>query len=88
VILDEAQNTTIRQMKMFLTRMGQSSKMIINGDVTQTDIETNKSGLMDACRLLKHVKGIGWSKMGPEDVVRHKLVRRIVQVYEERQYTE
>ncbi len=85
IILDEAQNTTVRQMKLFLTRMGRDSKMIINGDVTQIDLENVTSGLADACRLLQDVPGIGWAAMDGKDICRDSLVQQIVQVYEQRE---
>lgn len=83
VILDEAQNTTTQQIKMFLTRMGTNTKMIITGDLTQIDLPQNSnSGLMHALRILEGVKGIGFVKLGKKDIVRHKLVTRIVEAYE------
>ena len=83
VILDEAQNTTPQQIKMFLTRMGTNTKMIITGDLTQIDLPQNSnSGLMHALRILEGVKGIGFVKLGKKDIVRHKLVTRIVEAYE------
>lgn len=85
VILDEAQNATIPQMKLFLTRLGYGSKMVINGDITQIDLENANSGLMDACKLLQDVPEIGWSMMDDKDIVRHHLVRKIVQIYEKRE---
>lgn len=82
VILDEAQNTTDMQLKMFLTRMGPDAKFIINGDLTQVDLPKKiKSGLSTAVRLLEHIKGIGVVKLSGRDVVRHKLVRRILEAY-------
>ena len=82
VILDEAQNTTAQQIKMFLTRMGQNTKMIINGDLTQIDLpHAVKSGLRDACEVLHGVKGISFIEMNEKDIVRHKLVTRIVNAY-------
>jgi phosphate starvation-inducible PhoH-like protein len=85
VILDEAQNTTIAQMKMFLTRVGPGSKVMITGDVTQVDLPAGQiSGLSDAIGLLGHVKGIACRFFGSEDVVRHPLVAHIVRAYEER----
>ena len=82
VILDEAQNTTTQQIKMFLTRMGQNTKMIITGDLTQIDLPRNvKSGLKEAKELLKDVKGIAFVEMDERDIVRHKLVTRIVNAY-------
>ena len=82
VILDEAQNTTVAQIKMFLTRMGMSTKMIVTGDLTQVDLPRNtRSGLADALRVLQGVKGIGFVQMDECDIVRHKLVTRIVEAY-------
>lgn len=82
-ILDEAQNATEGQMKMFLTRMGRSSKFIITGDVTQTDLpKSQRSGLMQAAQLLKDVDGIGFIKMDTKDIIRHKLVTSIVNAYD------
>ncbi len=83
VLLDEAQNTTSMQMKMFLTRLGEGSRMIINGDPSQTDLPAGqKSGLSEAIRLLSGVEGIGHVTFREGDVVRHDLVRRIVAAYE------
>jgi phosphate starvation-inducible PhoH-like protein len=83
IIMDEAQNTTIEQMKMFLTRMGNNSKAVITGDVTQIDLpNAKKSGLVDAINVLKGVKGIGFTYFNEEDVVRHHLVQRIINAYE------
>lgn len=82
VILDEAQNTTCAQIKMFLTRMGMNTKMIVTGDVTQIDLPRGvKSGLKDACEVLQGVQGISFIEMSEKDIVRHKLVTRIVQAY-------
>lgn len=82
IILDEAQNTTRGQMQMFLTRMGQGSKVIITGDTTQIDLpDAGDSGLIDAVRRLSHVDGIGVVALSREDVVRHPLVQRIVDAY-------
>ena len=82
VILDEAQNTTVAQIKMFLTRMGMSTKMIVTGDLTQVDLPRNtRSGLADALRVLQGVKGIGFVQMDERDIVRHTLVTRIVEAY-------
>lgn len=82
IILDEAQNTTKGQMKMFLTRMGHGSKMIVTGDTTQIDLpDATQSGLIDAVRRLRRVKGIATVALTGEDVVRHKLVQRIVDAY-------
>ncbi len=83
VILDEAQNATTRQIKMFLTRMGMNTKMIVTGDITQIDLPgAQQSGLVQALHILKGVKGIGFVEMGKKDIVRHKLVTRIVEAYE------
>ena len=83
IILDEAQNTTREQMKMFLTRLGFGSKIVITGDVTQIDLPDNKlSGLNEAVRILDNVEGIGICKLTNEDVVRHVMVQRIVKAYE------
>ncbi|MEA4983604.1 MAG: PhoH family protein [Paludibacter sp.] len=86
VILDEAQNTTTQQIKMFLTRMGMHTKMIVNGDITQIDLPiTQKSGLIDALSVLKDLNGIARIDFDKSDIVRHKLVQRIVEAYEERE---
>lgn len=83
VILDEAQNTTPQQIKMFLTRMGNNTKMVITGDMTQVDLPQNqKSGLMQAIHILKYIKGISFIELNKKDIVRHKLVTRIVEAYE------
>lgn len=85
IILDEAQNTTIQQMKMFLTRLGVNSKMVITGDVTQIDLpRSTRSGLLNALRILRGVKGIGIIEYEKKDIVRHPLVQRIVDAYESR----
>lgn len=82
ILLDEAQNTTPMQMKMFLTRMGPDSKMIITGDTTQIDLPGNqKSGLKESLRILSEVKGIGFVELNEKDVVRHRLVRDIIEAY-------
>lgn len=84
VILDEAQNTTPQQMKMFLTRLGMNSKMIITGDLTQVDLPRGqRSGLRDAVERLGEVEGISMIRMNQTDIVRHPLVQRIVEVYEQ-----
>lgn len=84
IILDEAQNTTPEQMKMFLTRIGFGSKAVVTGDVTQIDLQRHqKSGLVDACQVLKNVRGIAFNRFTSADVVRHPLVGRIVDAYEE-----
>ncbi|MGL4851476.1 MAG: PhoH family protein [Phocaeicola sp.] len=83
VILDEAQNTTTQQIKMFLTRMGMNTKMVVTGDMTQIDLpHSQPSGLIQAMRILKGVKGISFVELGKKDIVRHKLVTRIVDAYE------
>ena len=83
VVLDEAQNTTTHQIKMFLTRLGMGSKMIITGDVTQIDLpRTTASGLIQALKILRNVKGIGRVEFEKKDIVRHHLVQRIVEAYE------
>ena len=83
MILDEAQNSTIMQMKMFLTRLGIGSKAIINGDVTQIDLEGNKhSGLIQAAKILKNVSGIGFTYFDDSDIVRHTLVKKIIGAYD------
>lgn len=84
VILDEAQNTTTQQIKMFLTRMGHNTKMIITGDITQIDLpRSTRSGLIEAMTILRDVKGISFIEMTDQDIVRHKLVTRIVNAYKE-----
>ena len=84
IILDEAQNTTRGQMQMFLTRMGQRSKMIVTGDTTQIDLpDARESGLIDAIRRLKKTRGIGFVTLDRADIVRHELVQRIVEAYGE-----
>lgn len=83
VILDEAQNTTSQQIRMFLTRMGTNTKMIITGDMTQIDLPRDqRSGLKEALKILECVEGIGVVNLGQKDIVRHKLVTRIVNAYE------
>lgn len=83
VILDEAQNTTVPQLKMFLTRMGMNTKMIVTGDLTQVDLPSSQhSGLHHALDILHGIKGIGMVTMTKKDIVRHKLVTRIVEAYE------
>ena len=83
IIMDEAQNTTNEQMKMFLTRLGPGSKAIITGDLTQIDLPNpRKSGLFEALRVLGGVEGIAFCHFEDKDVVRHALVQRIVQAYE------
>ena len=84
IILDEAQNTTVAQMKMFLTRMGFGSRIAVCGDVTQIDLPTHKrSGLVDALVRLKGIDGIGTIRLGTSDIVRHSLVQQIVNAYEQ-----
>ena len=83
IILDEAQNTTAEQMKMFLTRLGFNSKMVVTGDVTQIDLPDGKrSGLKEAVRILKNVEDIGTVRFSEKDVVRHRLVQDIIKAYE------
>ncbi len=85
IILDEAQNTTSEQMKMFVTRMGFNSKTVITGDITQIDLpNTRKSGLLEAMDILRNVEGLSFNFFSEEDVVRHHLVQRIVRAYDER----
>ena len=82
VILDEAQNTTVPQIKMFLTRLGMGSKMIITGDLTQIDLpHSQRSGLIDACNVLREIPGISFIHFSEKDIVRHPLVERIVKAY-------
>ena len=84
IILDEAQNTSREQMKMFLTRLGFGSKIVITGDVTQIDLPDGKaSGLKEAMRVLSGVEDIAICKLGQADVVRHVIVQRIIKAYEE-----
>jgi phosphate starvation-inducible PhoH-like protein len=86
IILDEAQNTTPEQMKMFLTRIGFGAKAVITGDVTQVDLARGqKSGLVDAQLVLEKVSGIAFTFFQSEDVVRHPLVQKIVNAYEQRE---
>ena len=83
IILDEAQNTTREQMKMFLTRMGFGSKIVVTGDVTQIDLPRGKrSGLVEASKILKHVRGIDFCYLKDVDVVRHELVKKIIGAYD------
>ena len=83
IILDEGQNTSIAQMKMFLTRMGMGSRIVVNGDVTQVDLpEGLPSGLIHAQKIIRDIPGIAWIEMQKADIVRHPLVRRIVEAYE------
>jgi phosphate starvation-inducible PhoH-like protein len=84
IILDEAQNTTIAQMKMFLTRMGQGSKIVISGDTTQIDLpRPSASGLIDAVARLREIEGIHIVQLTKTDIVRHRLVQDIVRAYED-----
>ena len=86
MILDEAQNSTPMQMKMFLTRLGVTSKAIITGDVTQTDLDKGiVSGLLDAVKVLKKIKGISFVELTAKDVVRHKLVKDIIKAYSKKE---
>ncbi len=85
IILDEAQNSTAMQMKMFLTRLGIGSKAVITGDLTQVDLKKNShSGLIEAINILKDINGIGFYKLSREDVVRHALVKSIIKAYDEK----
>lgn len=89
IILDEAQNTTVAQMKMFLTRMGEHSKMVVSGDSTQLDLPRGiRSGLHDALHRLGKIDGIGVIRLSPHDIVRHRLVQKIVEAYESSEKTE
>jgi len=83
ILLDEAQNTTAMQIKMFLTRMGPKSKMIVTGDISQVDLpDHQQSGLMHSLEILKNIKEIGSIELGPQDVVRHKIVKKIIEAYD------
>ena len=83
VILDEAQNTTTSQMRMFLTRLGERSKMVINGDITQIDLKSDQlSGLVEASKILSNIEGIKFCYLTVHDVVRHPLVQKIIEAYE------
>jgi phosphate starvation-inducible PhoH-like protein len=83
IILDEGQNTTVSQMKMFLTRMGMMSKILVNGDITQMDLPHGVySGLVHVRKIMRGVKGIGWIELEKEDIVRHPLVKKILALYE------
>ena len=83
IILDEAQNTTMEQMKMFLTRLGYNSKAVVTGDLSQTDLPIGKkSGLSVASKILENIEGIGVFKFTDKDVVRHHLVRKIINAYD------
>lgn len=89
IILDEAQNTTDLQLKMFLTRIGANAKAIITGDITQIDLPKNmKSGLAKAERILNKIEGIGFIKLDETDVVRHRLVKMIIRAYDKAQEQE
>ena len=89
IILDEAQNTTPEQMKMFLTRIGFGAKAVVNGDVTQIDLQRGqKSGLIEARRILAEVRGIAFTDFTAADVVRHPLVARIIDAYDSHQQEE
>ncbi|MFM7580409.1 MAG: PhoH family protein, partial [Microcystaceae cyanobacterium] len=86
VIVDEAQNTTPAQLKMVLTRLGFGSKMVVTGDITQTDLPSHQaSGLVVSQSILKNVEGIAFCYLGQADVVRHPLVQRIVEAYEKQE---
>ncbi len=86
IILDEAQNTTSEQMKMFLTRLGQNSKAVITGDITQIDLpERNKSGLIEAMEILEGIQGIAFVYFSKKDVVRHPIVQKIIEAYEKKE---
>jgi len=86
IILDEAQNTTIPQMKMFLTRMGFGSKMVITGDITQIDLPNpSQSGLLDAMKILDRIEQIAFCELDSQDIVRHQLVKQIVSAYDQAQ---
>lgn len=85
IILDEAQNTTPQQMKMFLTRIGMGSQVVVTGDITQVDLPPNEeSGLIEAAEILSDVEGVGFTYLTKRDVVRHPLVQRIIDAYEEK----
>jgi len=86
IILDEAQNTTIPQMKMFLTRMGFGSKIVITGDITQIDLPNpSQSGLLDAIKILDSIEQIAFCELDSQDIVRHQLVKQIVSAYDQAQ---
>ena len=88
VILDEAQNTSVEQMKMFLTRIGFGSRAVVTGDVTQIDLPNGQvSGLKNATDVLQGVEGVSFTYFSPKDVVRHQLVQRIVKAYEANENT-
>ena len=89
VILDEAQNTTLMQMKMFLTRMGMTAKFVITGDMSQVDLPSRqRSGLAYATNILQDIEGIGIVKMGHSDIIRHKLISKIIQAFDEAELAE
>jgi phosphate starvation-inducible PhoH-like protein len=89
IILDEAQNTTVDQMKMFLTRIGFFSKTVVTGDITQIDLPTEKkSGLVEVQKILKRIRGIKFIYLSPQDVIRHQLVKKIIKAYEKWQSKE
>ena len=85
IILDEAQNTTPEQMKMFLTRIGFNSKVVVTGDITQIDVQNGKSGLVGLEKILTGIEGLEFVHFSKSDVVRHRIVADIVSAYEERQ---
>jgi phosphate starvation-inducible PhoH-like protein len=86
VILDEAQNTTIMQMKMFLTRMGMTAKFVITGDMSQVDLpRKQRSGLTYATRILRDIEGIGVVEMGQSDIIRHKIIAKIISAFEKQE---
>jgi phosphate starvation-inducible PhoH-like protein len=82
IILDEAQNATPEQLKMFLTRIGFGSKVVVNGDITQVDLPGGRSGLAELDRVLKDIEGIAFVRLGSRDVVRHRIVADIVSAYD------
>ena len=89
IIMDESQNTTPEQMKMFLTRMGEHSKIVVSGDVTQIDLPTpSRSGLTDALKRLQKIPGIAQIQLHKSDIVRHPLVQKIVEAYEDQAPTQ
>ncbi|WP_372722074.1 PhoH family protein, partial [Novipirellula sp.] len=89
IILDEAQNTTVAQMKMFLTRMGERSKMVVSGDISQQDLPRGiTSGLRDAIQRLSDIEGIGIVRLRRSDIVRHRLVQKIVEAYDDDKHHE
>ena len=82
IILDEAQNTTPQQMKMFLTRIGFGSKAVVTGDITQIDLDGKRSGLVEVMHILKGIEGIAFVHLTEKDVVRHELIQKIIKAYE------